>query len=114
MKERIAGKIGNANDNAFKLRKLFKMYDTDRSGKVSTQTQTQIPAARGFPRNVRDFLASKTDCLCDCSDYVNMRCFIVTTAEQGSMPVMAVQAWPGVFVADDLSLTLFRRNTGEH
>lgn len=28
MRERIAGKMGNANDNAFKLRKLFKMYDT--------------------------------------------------------------------------------------
>lgn len=36
MKERIAGKIGNANDNAFKLRKLFKMYDATGSGSVST------------------------------------------------------------------------------
>lgn len=36
MKERLAGKIGNANNNAFMLRKLFKMYDTAGSGLVST------------------------------------------------------------------------------
>ena len=36
MKERLAGKIGNANNNAFMLRKLFKMYDTAGSGYVST------------------------------------------------------------------------------
>lgn len=36
MKERLAGKIGNANNNAFMLRKLFKMYDTAGSGFVST------------------------------------------------------------------------------
>jgi hypothetical protein len=35
MKERLAGKIGNANNNAFMLRKLFKMYDTAGSGYVS-------------------------------------------------------------------------------
>lgn len=35
MKERLAGKIGNANNNAFMLRKLFKMYDTAGSGFVS-------------------------------------------------------------------------------
>ena len=35
MKERLAGKIGNANNNAFMLRKLFKMYDTASSGYVS-------------------------------------------------------------------------------
>lgn len=34
MKERIAGKIGNANNNAFKLRKLFAMYDTEKTGMV--------------------------------------------------------------------------------
>jgi hypothetical protein len=36
MKERLAGKIGNANNNAFMLRKLFKMYDTAGSGYVSS------------------------------------------------------------------------------
>lgn len=34
MRERISGKLGNRNDNAFKLRKLFAMYDTQRTGKV--------------------------------------------------------------------------------
>ena len=34
MKDRLAGKIGNANNNAFMLRKLFKMYDTAGSGYV--------------------------------------------------------------------------------
>ena len=35
MTERLAGKIGNANNNAFMLRKLFKMYDTANTGQVS-------------------------------------------------------------------------------
>ena len=34
MKERIGGKIGNQNNNAFKLRKLFAMYDTQKTGLV--------------------------------------------------------------------------------
>jgi hypothetical protein len=34
MKDRLAGKTGNANNNAFKLRKLFKMHDTNRTGYV--------------------------------------------------------------------------------
>ncbi len=34
MRERISGKLGNRNDSAFKLRKLFAMYDTQRTGKV--------------------------------------------------------------------------------
>ena len=34
MTERLAGKIGNANNNAFMLRKLFKMYDTANTGQV--------------------------------------------------------------------------------
>jgi hypothetical protein len=32
MKERIGGKIGNQNNNAFKLRKLFAMYDIEKTG----------------------------------------------------------------------------------
>ena len=36
MTERLAGKIGNANNNAFMLRKLFKMYDTANTGQVSS------------------------------------------------------------------------------
>lgn len=34
MRERLAGKMGNANNNAFKLRKLFKMWDSTGSGWV--------------------------------------------------------------------------------
>ena len=34
MRERILGKLGNRSDNAFKLRKLFAMYDTQRTGVV--------------------------------------------------------------------------------
>jgi hypothetical protein len=34
MRERLAGKMGNANNNAFKLRKLFKMWDMTGSGRV--------------------------------------------------------------------------------
>ena len=34
MQEQLAGKVGNAGNNAFKLRKLFKMWDTDGTGKV--------------------------------------------------------------------------------
>ncbi len=34
MQQQLAGKVGNAGNNAFKLRKLFKMYDKDGSGQV--------------------------------------------------------------------------------
>ena len=35
MRERLSAKLGNNNDNAFKMRKLFKMYDKQESGMVS-------------------------------------------------------------------------------
>lgn len=34
MRERLSAKLGNNNDNAFKLRKLFKMYDKRDEGMV--------------------------------------------------------------------------------
>ena len=34
MKERIAGKMANRSDNAFRLRRLFKMYDEGNTGLV--------------------------------------------------------------------------------
>eukprot|EP00891_Asterochloris_glomerata_P006723 jgi/Astpho2/6723/fgenesh1_pg.00102_%23_12_t len=37
MTERLAGKIGNANNNAFMLRKLFKMYDTANTGQIEIE-----------------------------------------------------------------------------
>jgi hypothetical protein len=36
MRERLSAKLGNNNDNAFKMRKLFKMYDRKEVGMVST------------------------------------------------------------------------------
>jgi len=34
MRERLEAKMGNQNNNAFKFRKLFQMYDKDKSGRV--------------------------------------------------------------------------------
>jgi hypothetical protein len=34
MRERMSAKLGNNNDNAFRMRKLFKMYDKTDSGMV--------------------------------------------------------------------------------
>lgn len=34
MRERMSAKMGNTNDNAFKMRKLFKMFDKGGSGMV--------------------------------------------------------------------------------
>ncbi len=34
MRERMEAKLGNSNNNAFRMRKLFKMYDKDGSGRV--------------------------------------------------------------------------------
>jgi hypothetical protein len=38
MRERLSAKLGNNNDNAFKMRKLFKMYDKKEVGMVSSAT----------------------------------------------------------------------------
>ena len=32
--ERLAAKLANANDNAFKMRRLFKMYDVEQTGTI--------------------------------------------------------------------------------
>jgi hypothetical protein len=32
--ERLAAKLGNANDNAFKMRRLCKMYDKEGTGEI--------------------------------------------------------------------------------
>eukprot|EP00882_Tetradesmus_deserticola_P034617 GHRQ01039781.1.p1 GENE.GHRQ01039781.1~~GHRQ01039781.1.p1 ORF type:complete len:102 (+),score=27.73 GHRQ01039781.1:291-596(+) len=48
MRERLSAKLGNNNDNAFKMRKLFKMYDKKEVGMVSSvaqnRPQTMAPA----------------------------------------------------------------------
>lgn len=43
MAERMSAKMGNTNDNAFKMRKLFKMYDKEGSGLVSGCAAMQQP-----------------------------------------------------------------------
>lgn len=40
MRERLSAKLGNNNDNAFKMRKLFKMYDKKEVGMVSSAACT--------------------------------------------------------------------------
>ena len=48
MKERIAGKMANRSDNAFRLRRLFKMYDANHTGMVRLHISGSaciIPAA---------------------------------------------------------------------
>lgn len=35
MRERMEAKLGNSNNNGFKTRKLFKMYDHSNTGRVS-------------------------------------------------------------------------------
>ena len=40
MKERIAGKMANRSDNAFRLRRLFKMYDANHTGMVRLHTSS--------------------------------------------------------------------------
>lgn len=34
MRERMEAKLGNSNNNAFRMRKLFKMYDKHDTGRV--------------------------------------------------------------------------------
>ena len=48
MRERISGKLGNRNDNAFRLRKLFAMYDTQRTGKVTLNAPVPLKATKRF------------------------------------------------------------------
>lgn len=55
MRERLAGKMGNANNNAFKLRKLFKMWDSTGSGRVR---EFACPTATAI------FFDDLTACIC--------------------------------------------------
>ena len=48
MNERIGGKIGNQNNNAFKLRKLFAMYDTQKTGLVRVIFTQYLFSCAGF------------------------------------------------------------------
>lgn len=42
MRERLSAKLGNNNDNAFKLRKLFKMYDKRNEGMVRSYMSAAV------------------------------------------------------------------------
>lgn len=43
MRERMEAKLGNSNDNAFKMRKLFKMYDGAKTGMVRLRLVVAVP-----------------------------------------------------------------------
>jgi hypothetical protein len=47
MRERMSAKMGNNNDNAFKMRKLFKMYDREGSGLVSGRRGARVARTPG-------------------------------------------------------------------
>lgn len=42
MRERMDGKLGNINNNGFRTRRLFKMYDKGNTGLVSTRVQLGV------------------------------------------------------------------------
>lgn len=54
MRERLEAKLGNSNDNAFKLRKLFKMYDVRSTGKVR-QDALHVLSTFGILDSIRRF-----------------------------------------------------------
>ena len=43
MRERMDAKMGNSNDNAFRIRKLFIAYDKNQTGHVSTGWSWGLP-----------------------------------------------------------------------
>ena len=47
MRDRLTGKLSNASNNAFRLRKLFKMYDAAGSGLVGVLC---CPPRAGLPQ----------------------------------------------------------------
>lgn len=51
MRERMSAKMGNSNDNAFKMRKLFKMYDKADTGMVS-KPRAALPMTRAPPHHI--------------------------------------------------------------
>ncbi|KAK9915516.1 hypothetical protein WJX75_000165 [Coccomyxa subellipsoidea] len=57
MKERIAGKIGNANNNAFKLRKLFAMTDTQKTGLIDVEDFRVVTESYGMQLDDDSILA---------------------------------------------------------
>ncbi|GBF88223.1 flagellar associated protein [Raphidocelis subcapitata] len=57
MRERMSAKMGNNNDNAFKMRKLFKMYDRDGSGLIHYEDFRQFGESFGMQLDDDSLLA---------------------------------------------------------
>eukprot|EP00878_Enallax_costatus_P035636 GHUV01039820.1.p1 GENE.GHUV01039820.1~~GHUV01039820.1.p1 ORF type:complete len:188 (+),score=77.77 GHUV01039820.1:629-1192(+) len=57
MRERLSAKLGNNNDNAFKLRKLFKMYDKRDEGMIHFEDFRMFTEAFGMQLDDDSLLA---------------------------------------------------------
>jgi len=55
--ERLAAKLGNANDNAFKMRRLFRMYDEGRTGEIQIEDLRMSMEAFGIQLDDDSLLA---------------------------------------------------------
>ena len=45
MRERIQGRLSNKSDNTFKIRKLFKLFDKEQTGYVSSHLSALLALA---------------------------------------------------------------------
>ncbi|GMH32521.1 hypothetical protein BSKO_00355 [Bryopsis sp. KO-2023] len=57
MRERLEAKLANANNNAFKMRKLFKMYDRDQSGLIQLEDFRMMTESFGMQLDDDSLLA---------------------------------------------------------
>eukprot|EP00803_Ostreobium_quekettii_P009237 evm.model.scf_479.3 EVM.evm.TU.scf_479.3 scf_479:17845-20257(+) len=57
MRERLEAKLGNANNNAFKMRKLFKMYDKEKSGLIQLEDFRMMTESFGMQLDDDSLLA---------------------------------------------------------
>lgn len=57
MRERMSAKMGNSNDNAFKMRKLFKMYDKEDTGMIHYEDFRQFGESFGMQLDDDSLLA---------------------------------------------------------
>ena len=55
--ERLAAKLGNANDNAFKMRRLFKMYDEEATGEIQIEDLRMMMESFGIQLDDDSLLA---------------------------------------------------------
>ncbi|KAK9805071.1 hypothetical protein WJX73_000088 [Symbiochloris irregularis] len=57
MRERLQGKLSSRNDNAFKLRKVFKMWDIDHCGTIGTEDFRMMTESVGIQLDDDSLLA---------------------------------------------------------